>query len=530
MYRFELDKSEYYDFVLTDDEKIFYRDTDNYKLFSVDVTQSLSSISGFTQNEDVTLKNISLVGYDNGLLPLPITGTTGVTFTISSGSTFTLYPVTGYMRNVKYDIDVTTGYTQLNGGFYQGLFKLHGYPVEYLPTRMRKGWTVNMLLRMPISNITGPTLNNIFDDTFGFIYYIGTRAENKFETLIPVVVSSLTENYGFDFVDGPSSGYTQTTITNYGDEWVGTGTSTGSTFIPLVSSLFTNPYYDGEFVVTSGDTYQAQPLALSGNTYNGHFKVINGIIYDSYGNVLTYDEKYVNIIDNAFGIRITTGGNIGYRTIYATDPCYTGATQDVSGITINSFVDYTRACDNFTVKKIITKYFTIEESYTKTSVIDLYGLGFLNVTVVYQRDITYDTDCQLEYGKYKNGTLLICLNGFVVYRNPNVHEVIPHELDTDKRLQEGVPFNISFGGGTQGLYDAVFPDTGSTTGYTTGTTTGILDTFFAGTFTGRVNFIDMYSIPLYITEIRSIINNNLTPYFMTAPSGGRTISVKTRLP
>jgi hypothetical protein len=527
MYRFELDKSEYYDFILTDDEKIFYRDTESYKLFSIDVTQSLSSISGVTQNDDVILENITLVGYDNGLLAPPITGTTGVTFTVSSGTTFTLHPVTGYVQDTKYEIDTTTtGYTQLNGGFYQGFFKLYGYPVEFFKNRMRKGWTVNMILHMPLSNVTGTTLNNTFNNTSGFIYYIGTRAENKYETLTPMVVTSLTQNYGFDFVDGPSSGYTQTTITTYGDEWVGTGTSTGSTFVPLAASLVTNPYYDGEFVITSGDTYQAQPLALSGNTYSGHFKVIDGITYDPYGNILTYDEKYSNIIENAFGIRITTGGTIGYRTIYATDPCYTGETQDVSGITADSFVDYTSDCDSFTVKKIITKYFTVEESYTKASVINFHNPStpaFLNVSVVYERDVTYDTDCELEFGTYKNGTLMIYLNGFIVYRNHNVREVIPHKLDTDKRLQEGVPFNLSFGGGTQGLYDAVYPDTGAT--FNT-----VLDKFFAGTFNGGVRLIEMYSTPLYLTEIRSIINNDLQSFILFKPNGGRTIFVKTTLP
>jgi hypothetical protein len=520
MYRFELDKSEYYDFILTDDEDIFYRDVDTYKLFEIDVTQSLSSVSGITQTDEVILENITLVGYDNGLLGLPITGTTGVTFTVSTGSTFTLYPVTGYVQNTSYDIDISpTGYTQLNGGFYQGFFKLYGYPVEYFNTRMKKGWTVNMVLYMSSGATTGTTLNNRNDTTLNdnFIYYIGARAENKFNTLTPIVVSSLTENYGFQFNDGPSTGYTQTTVTNYGDEWVGTGTSTGSTFIPVVNSLVTNPYYDDEFIITSGDTYQGQPLALSGETFNGHFKVIDGLLYDPYGNSLTYDEKYVNIIDNAFGIRITTDGRIGYRSIYATDPCYTGTTQDVSGITLSSFVDYTSDCDSYTVKKIITKYFTIEESYTKTPFVDLDASDYLAVTVVYERDITYDTDCKLEFGEYKNGTLKIYLNGMIVYRNPNVYEIVPHKLDTDKRLQEGVPFNLSFGGGTQGLYDAVYIDTGSTYD-------SILDKFFGGTFIGGVKSIEMYSTPLYITEIRKTINNLFTPI------GGRSIYIKTTLP
>ena len=34
-------------------------------------------------------------------------------------------------------------------------------------------------------------------------------------------------------------------------------------------------------------------------------------------------------------------------------------------------------------------------------------------------------------------------------------EIIPRELNTQKEKQLGVPFNISFGGGTQGLRESL---------------------------------------------------------------------------
>ena len=86
-------------------------------------------------------------------------------------------------------------------------------------------------------------------------------------------------------------------------------------------------------------------------------------------------------------------------------------------------------------------------------------------------------------------------------------------------VQESVPFNISFGGGTQGLFDAVYLDP-------TKRVNGIIEKFFAGTFEGGVRFIEMYSIPLYIVEIRDIIKNKLQNYNLYYPKGGRRVFIK----
>lgn len=497
----QLDKSQYMDFVLSDNPRPYTRNVDDSLLFKIDVTQSLESISGATQNGDVILENIELTGYDNGLIyPPPV-------YTVTDGSHFTLHPVTGYTQHTNYQILTGTTFNQLVGGFYQGFFKLFGYPVEYFSNRMRKGWTVNMMLHYPPSSTTGTQLNTLYPDNSGFIYYIGTSADNKYETMTPTMVDWLENQLNFTFTNSPS------TWNTFRDANIGIG-----------AVMITDPFYKEGFDVASGMTYYGRSLALSGDTYSGYFNVTSGITYSgrtySPGSpVLTYDEKYKDIIGNAFGIRITPDGRIGYRTIYATDICYTGATQDISGITNTSFIDYTNTCQPYSLGKIITKYFTVEESYTKTAVIDSGDTKNVLISAIFERDFAYDSTCQLEYSAYRNGTLTISINGIVVFRNPNVTEVIPHELDTDKRLQEGVPFNLSFGGGTQGLHDAVYIDQNSSA-------KSILEKFFAGTFYGGVRSIEMYSVPLYITEIRSLIKNNLTSYNLYYPQGGRRVQLK----
>jgi hypothetical protein len=480
MFKLDLEKNSYYDFVLTNDCKLFSRDINVSKLFYIDVTQNICDEIGEKIKEDLLINNISLTGYDNFFITPEnsIPGTIinpEIEYKFNSGDSFCLHQVSGYTKNLKYEIEKQNGYNQLNGGFYQGFFKLFGYPVEFFPSRIRKGWTVNMLIHAPTSTTTSATLNDVFNNP-GFIFYLGTRAENKFSNLTNTEITKLEDDYSFNFIN--------------------------------TNNLYTVNYFK-----------------LNGEPYTGYFNYYDGLPYvgrtfnPSTSVRLDYNDKYKDITDNAFGVRITPDGRIGYRTIYATDPCYTGETQEVDDITNETFIDFTNKCDDFSVGKIITKYFTIEDSYTKNPVINLSEDKYLLVTVVFERDFSYDNSCQLKYGDYKKGSLSILLNGFTVYKNNNFSEIIPHELDIESKYQEGVPFNLSYGGGTQGLYEAVYLDP-------TKSIDGVLEKFFAGTFTGGVTSIEMYSTPLYVTEIRDLIKNNLSDYNLFQPKGGRRVFIK----
>lgn len=512
MYSTELEKGTYYDFKLTKDCRPFIRNYDAFMLFHIDVTENLCTEIGNKILQNVTLPNISLTGYDNFFIP-PLTGHSipdpETEYVITSGDTLCLHAVSGYTSNLRYDISPKLGYNQLFGGFYQGFFKIYGYPVEFMPTRMRKGWTTNLMLHFPVSGVTsGQTLNDVFNND-GFIYYIGTRAENKYSDLTNVEITRLKNEYGFTFTDTDNL-YTKTGV------------------YQLNGKPYAGYYYIKDGVPYAG-RYSGDINIVNNYIYNGPYNIDGSIISADFkeGTVtgstkLTFFDGYKDIIDNSFGVRILSDGRIGYRTIYATDPCYTGATQEPTGITNNSFIDFTNDCDDFTIGKIITKYFTIEESYTKLPVILETNEKFLFVTITFERDFSFENQCLLKYGQYRNGTLTISLNGFTVYRNHKFKEFIPHELDTESKYQESVPFNISFGGGTQGLYEAVYLDPNKHIN-------GLLEKFFAGTFEGGVRFIEMYSIPLYITEIRDIIKNKLQNYNLYYPKGGRRVFIKNML-
>jgi len=122
---------------------------------------------------------------------------------------------------------------------------------------------------------------------------------------------------------------------------------------------------------------------------------------------------------------------------------------------------------------------------------------------------------------FRMGRLKIYVNGKIHYTIENFEEIIPRALSTDKERQLGVPFNISWGGGTQGLRENLtFSACSATTGEyiqdpesfpnnvlsgssLSGLSTNILiEQNFAGTFEGGISQFRMYTTPLSAPEVK----------------------------
>jgi len=506
MFYNELDKSDYFDLIVSKDCRDFYRDYSECDLINIDITNNLCSIKNAYSGDDIYLKNISLTGYDNTFIPNDNTIFNGInnpvstktkngneilvdptlTYVIESGDTFCFHSVSGYTGLYGYDINTNEiynneYYNQLNGGFYQGFYKVENQPVEWFPSRVRLGWTSNMVIHFPMyTNITGATKNILNDDysgNTGFIFYMGTRAENKFTDLTDIEIQKLNDGYGIAPKEGAN-------IYTYSD---------------LITLDGINKYI-GYYNYHDGSMY-------TGKKYTEESKK------------LKYKQEYVDLYYNSIGVRITPDGRIGYRTIYPTDICYTGETQEVSGVTNESFVlQPDNPCKNHTTSLIVTKYFTIEECYTKKPMIDVNEEKFMHISCVFERDFPYNDACELKYGEYKKGNFSIYINGFLVLRNTDFIELITHGLDTEDVYQEGVPYNLSYGGGTQNLNEALYLDN-------TKQIDTILDKFFTGTFLGGVKDFQMLCTPLYTMEIKDIIKNITTKYNLKTIKGGRKIFI-----
>lgn len=553
---FLLDKSEYYDFELATDNTATLGDY----LYDVDLVIDINVCSGLTSNirwvsgttESFDLDFISTTGLDNFFISADGaysggTVNTGTTEHFTDNEYFKFHSVSGWTTNLSYEIiPETSCLSKLNGGFYQGFFKLFGYPYEMMPARVRKGWTVDMIIKYPNEKTgTGSTLNDVFPDNEGFIFYIGTRSEDKywngFTTGTPSEESVLLNWSGLTITDerymnfyypstnnttgmvdmnhyNPSdtagvqdylfyhtynTGYGMDTMSDDGNVYGGftigyaygggTSISTGTLTPYGVSPLYTH----GNAFVTSG-----------GTSYDGYYHYTNhqpyaSRYYDDNTTPLYVKYPFRSITDNAFGIRIREDGHIGYRVLRVGNVCQTGTTVTVeNGVTGTTTTNY-----------------KIEEAYSTNSIWSAENTGYTNVVIVFERYIEMN-DCQLFYDDYRLGTLKIYVNGRPVFKQDNFEEIVPHSLDRQKELQNGVPFNISWGGGTQGLFESV-----TYGGIDTADRNLMLQQLFAGTWMGSLQSFRMHIRPLDFTQIQHNFQIRQNEYNMAGDFGGRHIFI-----
>jgi len=550
----KLNYSSYYDFFLSSDEKDFNRevvysnnligyDNGNVLPVLIDLSQSGCSTqptiscdvqSGTPQvilsknywseststcdcpytgtssnNSAYTIYNINLTGIDNGLFTGMTSGETiELHSTIPIGDTFSptkydkrlkLHQVTASTyspNNISYSISSTTDssgyYQELNGGFYQGFYKLYGYPYEILPDRPTCGWTMETLLKIRTSGNTSgncfttlenncestQTLNDVYPNNSGFFYYVGTRAENKFWAAF----SSETGCTSF-------SGYCSET-----------GNSGDSCTINVSSGVtgYSNTY-ELDCCNNPIESHPLGPVSLNINTGTTPCG-------QSYSPFTLPVSAITDTYSNSFGVRLTPDFRLGYRTLRFTGSCVTtGTSIDCNtGGTFNCGYAIEEYYTDVICPSIINSG-TCENTWLSVSVTferdfclsgcnvqnegGLYDLLKVPTVYRYQRyasddivrckntyplipeDGYYDLECSgssngnismtsnTTYGKWLNqkylrqGTLTFYVNGRRVGKVENFEEIIPRPLNTHRDLQVGVPYNISWGGGSQGLYE-----------------------------------------------------------------------------
>ena len=133
-------------------------------------------------------------------------------------------------------------------------------------------------------------------------------------------------------------------------------------------------------------------------------------------------------------------------------------------------------------------------------------------------------DYWIQQRKYRLGKMKIFVNGYPLMTIEDFEEIIPRPLNTAKEKQIGVPYNISVGGGTQGLKDNLTFSGGcppELSGITyqqdpeclttqdldetiySGLTTEIhLEEIFGGNFIGDISAFRMYTEPLDASMIQ----------------------------
>jgi hypothetical protein len=513
-----------------------------------------------------TICDIGLTGIDNGL----ISGMTGNSISYTMGlltgnsmfdrysydRRFKMFQVRSFVRElgsyfsgitaatdygvVSFDENPYGRYHELYGSFYQGFYKLFGYDYEVLPTRYHKGWTVEMLLRPRVSNDYLPTvgettLNEYYPSNKNIFFYMGARAEDKFYHPADYVLT------------GTSSGYTPVTQTSK----------------DLETCACSNT------AVTNSDCITVYPETGQTNVHKINYfekpKVSCETVTDPIHNPL--DDSMSNALAVMFSGN-PLNPNVCVRVLKLTGDCVTsGSCFDTgqtysSGYTIQTYCSTSRIYDSCTGTTWIEypHWVQLNVSFERNMYLDecdLYwrgGIGNLthsaytasmasNSVSLVRPPVTHDNlpEEQIEIVAldrewidelyYRLGKLTIYINGKKFFVIDNFEEVIPRPFNDRKERQVGVPFNISWGGGTQGLHEnlvlsalttgntftyqqdpQLFPDYILDQTSLSGLNTNILiEQYFAGSFEGAVSQFRMYSKPLSVPEVQHnfrILKNN----------------------
>jgi hypothetical protein len=497
------------------------------------------------------LCDIGLTGIDNGLVP----NMSGETIEITTGlytsvqdrfsrykydRRMKMHPITGFTTSENrlwnddsytYDLSYVNaggdiGYVaQLNGGFYQGFYKIAGYDYQVFPERVSLGWTAEFMLKYRWTGDTSVGLNNRYPDNKGTFFYMGARAENKFyhyadgspaqDTGYTRVTSGLTCMHTCGC---SSSANTASTCLSVYQISGGTSTncSCGCNCQCSVTAKYpeSDPLYD--------EVSNALSLRLSGDTGNPKlcvkvFRITGGC--ETSGTCLT-------------GLTYTTGTSV-------TEWCSTKGIFDFcSGTTYpnvehwvqidavfqrNEWLDTCDLYDKGGLGLIVSTVFTATSANNSVSLIEpplTHEQPYDPATT----EVVKFNDMWTEEIYYRLGTLKFYVNGRLFMVAENFEEIIPRLLNTERENQIGVGYNISLGGGTQGLHDNLTfsggcpPDLSGisyqqdpeclttydldNTIYSGLTTQIQLETLFGGSMIGEISAFRMYTEPLNAAQIK----------------------------
>ena len=505
----QLRKDNYYDFVLSLDNARSVYNTGNLVarcLTSyIDVGKKgcliegggVISLNNYSYdgaiNSGLVLKNIGFTGIDTMLVPFDkdtITEDeftnliTTSTLTIDSGDTrLLLQPVSGNTKLYDYETEVVQDsaetvfktYYKLNGGFLQGFYKSCNDEYQILPQYINGAWTLEFVLR-PRSDYehSGYTLNDVYPSNNGIFFYMGSRAENKFVEYYDVDLSEFPWRDGrndvssgeTDFVIQTSEGHAvesnnETDIITDNGHLIYDRTCDGYT---------TNTWKQGdklllrdEKVYTEENLYPIMNRTCTGKTTDTLEKYI---LENHLGSTNKYDVKK-DLYSNAFALKL-------YRDFEESNTYSIGYKYLV------------KDCDSekgYTIKEEIGLPNTIVDG--EWCVIDVVFKILDGVT----------DDCGIPLGQRKM-KMFIYVNGYLKFISQELPEFNFTQLDDFCDKQEGVAYNLSLGGGSQGLIESVWYNNfgGSKHVFP-------IEQNFAGSFIGDMASFKFYNCQLQYAEI-----------------------------
>ena len=513
-------------------------------------------------NDGASLIDIGYTGIDNGLIYYGgydnVTNKefydifTDSEVNIQSGDCrLYLHRVTGNTRVYSYDLEYISGnYYALKGGFFQGFYKLFGYDYQILPQYIENEWNVEICLRPKNYEEKENTLNSTHPNNKGIFFYMGTRAEDKFlkiyntdlteyETRIqPPHIDCDTGYFAWeelpeDFVEiAVKAGKIKRTINvlsainftyflnTYGYDWDSHCSCGFRDKIDGEKDTKRNPcdrylqdpdYFEQDIVIKDSKLLTSEGVPVEDSGYyeiktDNKFLTFNRTKYGF--TTATWDEDTVVILTGS--TNDLRPGNLfllmdrtcsGYTTETIDDYFKNKKIFNVTADTTNNafavkynddgsigYRYFIKDCDNE------SKYSVIEES-SFSGIVKQDEWATINIKFsVLNGSID---DCGKPVGQRKM-KIFFYINGYLKFVSKELPEFNFRELSTVAEKQEGVPYNISVGGGTQGLCDSVWLD------YNHAFEKILpIEKNFAGTFNGDIKSFKFYTCKLQYSQIKN---------------------------
>lgn len=544
--RLLLNTQKYLDFVLSLDNSktinldgnltkkclISYIDTNNEECFD---DKSLVSMSGYTYensiNEGETLKDLGFTNVDNGHIYYDkneltlddfVNIITNVSYTLpQNDERLHLYPVNGNSQYYTYNTEVVSEsgstYYAMKGGYLQGFYKLYGFNYQVLPQDIENCWCLEFVIRPRTDYVvSGNTINDEHPNNKGIFFYMGTRSENKFGRFYGEDLTKYLsrQNYSgecFEICEKKEGQETDKELNRklleimYGVDNVKCKSYTDDEVENMLSGLTlckvdlstsdghkleNNNYFeittDNKFIIfdrtcggfTTNNWNNDNVLSLIQKKIVNHENLFLLMDRTCKGKTTSTIENYLNsttgdssdysilkdIKGNAFALKINDDWSIGYRYL------------------IND-------CDNE------NGYSVVEEKTYPEKI----NPNFWNVINVVCKIVRGGTDdCGLSFGNRKM-RIYIYVNGYLKLVSKELPEFRFRELDDFYDKQECVPYNISLGGGTQGLIESMWVDN-----YTRPYCKILpIEENFCGSFIGDIRSFKFYDCQLQYNEIKN---------------------------
>lgn len=440
--------------------------------------------------------------------------------------------------------------SKLNGGWYQGFYCANdGKEYKVLPTDLGSGWNLEFVINKEDFVNEKRTMNDIYPENKGIFFYIGTRAENKWW------IKYLTD-HDFDWCKktGFADEYAEKTYNDdirlnddyfkalvevyesegyFGDNYIVEQENTNESAFEsdytkekpcnVCADYVTDGYYEEEMIIdediklntdTGYDMYQPNIVRKKtdnkflifdrtcdgqtadkwdeentevileyikkpeiGNYFRLFHHGCDGYDVNKVKKVLEKENKRYNVLKdlyrNAFALQIKDDGTIGYKYLV-------------------------KDCDKE------EEDYKIESEFTTNSVINEKEWYTVNVKIQPLRHKDKSDDICLSPNSFLDTMqIMIYVNGKLVLVSKELPIFNFKLLDDLEEKQEGVPFNISLGGGTQGLAEVVYLNYLKLPEYILP-----LEKEFGGSFIGWIKSFKFYTCPLNYYEIRQNYNFN----------------------